>query len=198
MRWHLLVLQSSLPQLRASLSQACKGPLLFFILGRIHNLNSRFYSASLDTKNRKYTKLTGACHPTQTSSTPQIPNPTQDLPHNVPTTIGHVATSGAPTDDITSAAAGNATSSTANTIDTAADAAASVSEANNTDIEDAPADATAAISANIQDLPADAAPPTSDITPSTADSAPPTADTDVALPTASTASSSRGDSSTQP
>ncbi|XP_048463092.1 prostatic acid phosphatase-like isoform X1 [Rhincodon typus] len=51
MRRHLQALQSSLPQLRASLSQTCKGPLLFFILRRIHNLNSQFYSALLDTKN---------------------------------------------------------------------------------------------------------------------------------------------------
>eukprot|EP00061_Rhincodon_typus_P013721 g40268.t1 len=177
MRQHLLVLQSSLPQLRASFSQACKGPLLLFILRKIHNLNSRFYSALLDTKNHKYTKLTGACHPTQAPSTPQIPNPTQDLPHNAPAAIGHVATIGAPTDstdDVTSAATGYTASGTANAIDTAADTATSVSETNTTDIED---------------LPADAAPATANSTlPSTY----------AAPPTASTASSSRGDCSAQP
>ncbi|XP_059505880.1 uncharacterized protein LOC132210258 [Stegostoma tigrinum] len=51
MRRHLQALQSSLPQLRASLSQTCKGPLLFFILRRIHRLNTQFHSALLDTKN---------------------------------------------------------------------------------------------------------------------------------------------------
>eukprot|EP00061_Rhincodon_typus_P001516 g15001.t1 len=138
MRQHLLALQSSLPQLRASISQACKGPLPFFILRRIHNLNSQFHSTLLDTKNRKYSKLTGASHPTQASSTPQIPNPTQDLRHNVPAAIGHVATVRAHTDDVISAAAGYATSGTVNAINTAADATASISEANTTDIEDAP------------------------------------------------------------
>eukprot|EP00061_Rhincodon_typus_P003026 g19105.t1 len=161
----------------------------------IHNLNSRFYSALLDTENRKYSKLTGACHPTQATSNPQIPNPTQDLPHNVSAAIGHVATFRAltdSTDDVTSAAAGYATSSTVNTINTAADAAASISEADTTDIEDA------APAANIQDLPAYAAPPTAEANVSlpTAYHTPPTAD--IAPPTASTASSSRGDNSTQP
>eukprot|EP00061_Rhincodon_typus_P002413 g17495.t1 len=166
MHRHLQILQLSLPQLRASLSQTCKGPLLFFILRKIHNLNSQFHSALLDTKNQKYFKLTGASHPTQ------------DLPHHVPTANGHVATFGAPMvsmDDVTSAATRYTTSSTANAIDTTADAAASVSEANNTDIKDAAA-------TNIQDLPAYVAPPTADVTP----------------PTTSTASSSRGDCSTQP
>eukprot|EP00061_Rhincodon_typus_P001901 g16083.t1 len=79
------------------------------------------------------------------------------------------------TDDIISAAAWYATSGTANAINTAADAAASVSKADNTDIEDAAA-------TNIQDLPAYVAPPTAN----------------VALPTTCTASSSRGDCSTQP
>eukprot|EP00061_Rhincodon_typus_P001232 g14113.t1 len=165
MRRHLQILQLSLPQLRASFSLSCKGPLLFFILRKIHDLNSQFHSALLDTKNHKYFKLTGACHPTE------------DLPHHVLAAIGHVATFGAPTvstDDITSAATRYTTSGTANAIDTAADAAASITEAN-TDIEDAAA-------TNIQDLLAYIAPPT----------------TDVAPPTTSTASSSRGDCSTQP
>ncbi|XP_048466510.1 cilia- and flagella-associated protein 54-like [Rhincodon typus] len=81
-----------------------------------------------------------------------------DLPHHVPAGIGYVATFGAPTvsmDDITSAAARYATSGTANAINTAADAAASVSEADSTDIEDAAA-------TNIQDLLAYVAPPTAD------------------------------------
>eukprot|EP00061_Rhincodon_typus_P013607 g40082.t1 len=85
----------------------------------------------------------------------------------MPAAIGHVATFRAPMDGITSAATRYATSGTANVIDTAADAAASVSEADTTDI---------------QDLPAYVTPPTADIAP----------------PTASTASSSRGDNSTQP
>eukprot|EP00061_Rhincodon_typus_P006370 g26942.t1 len=45
----------ALPQLRASLSQTYKRPLLFFILRRIRNLNSRFYSALLDIKNHHIT-----------------------------------------------------------------------------------------------------------------------------------------------
>eukprot|EP00061_Rhincodon_typus_P001111 g13751.t1 len=85
------------------------------------------------------------------------------------------------TDDVTSAAAWYTTSVTANAIDAAADAAASISEAN-TDIEDAAA-------TNIQDLPAYVIPPTADIAPPTANIAP---------PTTSTASSSKGDNSTQP
>eukprot|EP00061_Rhincodon_typus_P003374 g19933.t1 len=88
------------------------------------------------------------------------------------------------TDDVTSTATWYATSSTANAIDTAADATTSVSKANTTDIEDTAA-------TKIQDLPAYATPSTDD-----ANVAPPM--TDVALPTASTASSSRGDSNTQP
>eukprot|EP00061_Rhincodon_typus_P000382 g11515.t1 len=87
------------------------------------------------------------------------------------------------TDDVTSATIRYATSGTANAIDTAVDAAPSVSEAD-TDIKDAAA-------TDIQDFPAYATLPTADV-------APPTADTDVAPPTASTASSSRGDCSTQP
>eukprot|EP00061_Rhincodon_typus_P014736 g41981.t1 len=74
---------------------------------------------------------------------------------------------GAPTDstdDVTSSMARYATSGTANAIDTAADAAASVSEADTTDIEDA-----AAAAANIQDLPADISLPTAYPTPPTAD-----------------------------
>eukprot|EP00061_Rhincodon_typus_P016045 g44049.t1 len=112
---------------------------------------------------------------------------TQDLLHNVPAAISHLATVGAPTDDVTSSDAGYATSGTANTIDTASDATASVSEANTTDIEVTPA----AAATNIQDLPTDSAPPTANATL-------PTTDADVAPPTTSTASSSRGDSSTQP
>eukprot|EP00061_Rhincodon_typus_P001893 g16062.t1 len=67
-----------------------------------------------------------------------ISNPTQDLPHNVPAAIGHVATVGEPTDDVTSATARYTTSVTANAIDTAADATTSISEANTTDTEDTP------------------------------------------------------------
>eukprot|EP00061_Rhincodon_typus_P001245 g14163.t1 len=85
------------------------------------------------------------------------------------------------TDDVTSAAARYATSGTGNAIDPAADAATSISEAN-TDIK-------VATATNIQDLPAYVAPPTADVAPPTADIAP---------PTTSTASSSRGDCSTQP
>eukprot|EP00061_Rhincodon_typus_P007234 g28739.t1 len=40
----------ALPQLRASLSQTCKGLLLLFILRRIHNLNQHFFSTLLDIK----------------------------------------------------------------------------------------------------------------------------------------------------
>eukprot|EP00061_Rhincodon_typus_P003507 g20252.t1 len=78
-------------------------------------------------------KLTGAYHPKRASSTSQNPKPTQDLPHNVPAAIGHVATVGATTDDVTSSATGYTTSGTANAIDTAADATASISKANTTD-----------------------------------------------------------------
>eukprot|EP00061_Rhincodon_typus_P000520 g11953.t1 len=84
-------------------------------------------------------------------------------------------------DDVISAAAGYTTSGTANAI--AADATASISEAKNTDTEDAPADTAAAA----------AYPP-----PPTADATLPTTNANVAPPIASTASSSRGDSSTQP
>eukprot|EP00061_Rhincodon_typus_P000493 g11886.t1 len=78
-------------------------------------------------------------------------------------------------DDITSTAARYATFGTANAIDTAADAATSVSKADNTDIADAAA-------TNIQDLLAYVAPPTADVAPPTADIAPPTAN--IAPPTA--------------
>eukprot|EP00061_Rhincodon_typus_P001354 g14555.t1 len=112
------------------------------------------------------------------------------------TAIGHVATVGTPTDsmdDVTSAATWYAISSATNVIDTAVDAAASVSEADTTDIQDATAAA-----ANIQDLPAYAVLPTADVSLRNADVSPPDADADSAPPTASTASSSRGDSNTQP
>eukprot|EP00061_Rhincodon_typus_P002342 g17274.t1 len=123
--------------------------------------------------------------------------------------MSHVATVGAPTDDVTSSTVGYATSGTVNTIDTAADATASVSEANTTDTEDAPADTAAAAATNTQDLLTDSAPPTTYPAPPTADAdvtlptadtdvTPPTTEADVALPTASTASSSSGDCSTQP
>eukprot|EP00061_Rhincodon_typus_P001501 g14971.t1 len=103
-------------------------------------------------------------------------------------------------DDITSAAAGYATSGTVNAFDTATAAAANV--------QDLPADA-ALPAANADSAPptasTDAALPTADAAPPTSDVASPTTDTDVAprtadvaLPTASTASSSRGDSRTQP
>ncbi|XP_059508606.1 uncharacterized protein LOC125460920 [Stegostoma tigrinum] len=98
-----------------------------------------------------------------------------------------------------------------NAIDTAADAAPSVSEANTADIKDAPADTAAATAANIQDLPTDPAPPTAypapatveaDIAPPAAVAAQPTANvvptTTAAPPTTSRASSSRGVNSTQP
>eukprot|EP00061_Rhincodon_typus_P002662 g18147.t1 len=114
---HLLALQSALPQLRASLSQICKGPLLFFILRRIHNLNLRFYSTLPDIKNHKDTKLTGACHQTQVFSTQQVLYPTQDLPHNVPAAIDHVVTISSPADAndlVTSAKASHVTSDPAN------------------------------------------------------------------------------------
>eukprot|EP00061_Rhincodon_typus_P000230 g10970.t1 len=83
-----------------------------------------------------YSKITGAYHPKQASSTPQITSHTQDLPHNVPAAIGHEATIREPTDDVTSATAGFPTSGTANTI--AATATASISETNTTDTEVAP------------------------------------------------------------
>eukprot|EP00061_Rhincodon_typus_P003469 g20172.t1 len=182
---HLLALQSSLPQLRAFLSQTCKGPLLFFILRRIHNLNLQFYSALSDIKNRKYTKLTGACHPTQASSTPQVPTLTQDLPHNVPGTIDYVVTIAAPTDatdHITSADAGHATSgTTSHATSTAihtADTAASVAETKSSAyIKDT------ALAANIKDTPANATPPTA---------------TDAAPPTTPTAISSTANTSPHP
>eukprot|EP00061_Rhincodon_typus_P010769 g35306.t1 len=152
--------------------------------------------ALLDTKNRKYRKLTGAYHPKRASSTSQIPNPTQDLPHNVPAAIGHEATVGEPTDDVTSATAGYPTSGTANA--NAADATTSISETNTTDTEDAPTITAAA--AYPAPPTADTAPPITDAeaTPPTTDATPPTANANATPPTASTASSSRGDSSTQP
>eukprot|EP00061_Rhincodon_typus_P017449 g46150.t1 len=75
----LLALQSALPQLTASLSQTCKGPLLLFILRRIHSLNQRFYSALSDNKYHKYSKPACAYLQAQTSSTILDPIPIRNL-----------------------------------------------------------------------------------------------------------------------
>eukprot|EP00061_Rhincodon_typus_P008697 g31542.t1 len=214
MRWHLLALQSSLSQLRTSVSQTCKGPLLFFILHRIRNFNQCFYSVLSDIKNHKYTKLTCAYQQTQASSNPQIVNPTQDLPHNVPGTVDHVTTITSPTDTIelvTSADAGHVFSDAANHASTATthttDAADTESTTDATYIKDSAADA--ASTANIKDYVTfahvaahasgntDIAPPTADIVPPTTNIAPPKASVvDDVINTAPTPSSNPATRST--
>ncbi|XP_060689572.1 mucin-2-like [Hemiscyllium ocellatum] len=69
MRRYLHSLQSALPQLRTTLSQTCKGPLLFFIYRRIHTLNKQFFLAISEIKDSKYRKLSCTYPHTRGSST---------------------------------------------------------------------------------------------------------------------------------
>ncbi|XP_072416582.1 uncharacterized protein [Chiloscyllium punctatum] len=102
MRRHLTSLQSALPQLRATLSQNCKGPTLHYILRRIHTLNKQYFNSISNIKNCKYNKLLSTHLHNQRSS--NIPEDSPGL--GTYSTINHAADAAAtPTliDDVTSA-----------------------------------------------------------------------------------------------